>query len=327
MLSGIEKKISAIETNKLHTLRGGAIASDSIALPFSSTTISFTTFKILLQASLCTFNVLCWYLPLRSDNFTSNDGLLSLANCFAGGIFVMLAMGHLIPEAIQVFTNLLPSGESASGVDYALQYTIVGFLGMLFIEKIAFDAEAIKSETNSDSMGTQAKTVAPSNSLWARLPVVKLNSAVVLCLAMSFHSFFEAAALGLAPDKISALLMASSIGLHQPAESLALLVAFVKQLEPKGSMTKKDIVWILSLFSCVGLVGVCAGVMIKSAAQGSMLEAAVLAVTAGTFLYVGATEIVSEEFEDAPWMTKVKRFLSYLVGIGVIKAMALISHE
>ena len=137
---------------------------------------------------------------------------------FAGGIFVMLAMGHLIPEAIQVFTNLLPSGESASGVDYALQYTIVGFLGMLFIEKIAFDAEAIKSETNSDSMGTQAKTVAPSNSLWARLPVVKLNSAVVLCLAMSFHSFFEAAALGLAPDKISALLMASSIGLHQVSD-------------------------------------------------------------------------------------------------------------
>ena len=51
----------------------------------------------------------------------------------------------------------------------------------------------------------------------------------------------------------------------------------------------------------------CAGVMIKSAAQGSMLEAAVLAVTAGTFLYVGATEIVSEEFEDAPWMTKVRK--------------------
>jgi zinc transporter ZupT len=70
------------------------------------------------------------------------------------------------------------------------------------------------------------------------------KSAIVLMMAMAVHSLFETMALGLANDKTSAILMATSIGLHQPAESIALLVAFLKT-----SMPRKDIMkWYVLIF-------------------------------------------------------------------------------
>jgi hypothetical protein len=82
--------------------------------------------------------------------------------------------------------------------------------------------------------------------------------------------------------------MHTYIGLHQPAESIALLVAFLKT-----SMPRKEIMGWLALFSCVGPLGVTTGVLISKIATPFM-DGIIVAITAGTFLYVGATEIVGE---------------------------------
>lgn len=92
-------------------------------------------------------------------------------------------------------------------------------------------------------------------------------------------------ALGLASDSAAAVMMATSIGLHQPAESIALLVSFLKT--PFSTAT---IVKCLAAYSLVGPLGVAAGVMIKRMAS-PMVDALVVAMTAGTFLYLGATEV------------------------------------
>ena len=99
-------------------------------------------------------------------------------------------------------------------------------------------------------------------------------------------------ALGIARDKTSATFMAASVALHQPAESLALLVAFLKSGMPTASIVK----W-LGLFSLVGPLGVCLGIYLSRVAT-PLVDAAVVAATAGTFMYVGMTEVVGEEFEE-----------------------------
>ena len=228
--------------------------------------------KAVLQILLTLLNIFCWIMPLRSKNFTQNIELLSLANCFAGGIFLMLSFGHLIPEAISLMNSV---GKSPAD---ALRFALLGFLIMFFIEKIAFDHGTENSTEKANVLNeVEGKTVSKKS--------FGLNSAMILCLAMSFHSFFEAAALGLATDFSSAIMMAASIGLHQPAESVALLVAFLKT-----DTSEKGIYTCLLAFSCVALLGVAAGIIISVGAS-TQIEAAVVAITAGTFIYVGAAEV------------------------------------
>lgn len=224
--------------------------------------LSFPAIKAGLQVLLSIFNVICWILPLQSKHFTQNSEWLSLANTFAGGIFLMLSFGHLIPEAMSVMAS---TGKRPTlGLDFA----IAGFLMMFFIEKVAFnhDPNAVVANGTGERKG--------------------LNSAMLLCLAMTFHSFFESAALGIATDISSAVMMATSIALHQPAESIALLVAFLKT-----DMSATNIIVWLTCFSLVGIVGAAAGIFVSSVAN-PYTEAVVLSVTAGTFIYVGATEVL-----------------------------------
>lgn len=184
----------------------------------------------------------------------------------------MLSFGHLIPEAISFMSSI---GKAPAD---ALRFALIGFLMMFFIEKVAFNHEEMKPEQTEKQDGKEKVNSLSKKSF-------ELNSAMVLCLAMSFHSFFEAAALGLATDFSSAFMMAASIGLHQPAESIALLIAFLKT-----DTSERGILVCLTAFSCVALLGVAAGILI-SAVANPYLEAIVVAITAGTFIYVGATEV------------------------------------
>lgn len=305
--------ISKSAVTSLASCRGGFTSTEQVqnALPLP-------VIKLLLQLSLTTLNVVSWYLPLRYPVLTENASILGLANCFTGGLFLMLGFGHLIPEAAHIFTkmssssSILPSGNwiGESALKKTAGYTISGFLLMLFIDKIFFDTHGNEGEEkNTQLTGNNVKLSA--------LPV---NSAVVLCAAMSIHSFFEAAAIGVALDFTSALLIAAGIGLHQPAESIALLVAFLKQSKPsnKGDisyMSRETIIRYLCAFSCVGMIGVSTGILVQNIVGGSELEGAIIALTAGTFLFVSMTEIAGEEFSDLCSRERYQRFGAYIGGL------------
>ena len=146
------------------------------------------------------------------------------------------------------------------------------------------------------------------------------RSALILLAAMSFHSFFEAMALGVASDLQGSVLMATSIGLHQPAESMALLVAFLKTNMPNSSIMR----W-LGLFSLIAPVGLVTGMYVSSMSS-PWLEGCIIAATAGTFLYVGATEVVNEEFEVTEGSEKFLKFASFVGGIVSILAISKFSE-
>jgi len=198
----------------------------------------------------------------------------------------MLSFAHLLPEAIATLSN----GVTGSGTR-AMMYCLVGYMAMFFIEKVAFATHDEASQCSTQSTGTNgaiqnAATDSHHQEKHNQIEASnKQKAAIVLCCAMSVHSFFEAAALGLAGDATSALMMSACIALHQPAESVALLVAFLKAEMP----TQRTILWLMS-FSLVSIVGVSAGLLVNKLASGD-LEAVVTAITAGTFIYVGATEV------------------------------------
>ena len=257
--------------------------------------LPLNVWKVIFQAFLTALNVFCWLIPLRSKKMSENKLALSLANAFSGGVFLTLAFGHLIPECTHGF----------QGYNEVTPYMLVlgGYLLIFFVEKVMFDAHEIlhaaehEDEHNHASNGHSHAAPAPIGG----------RSAVILLGALAVHSILEMMALGLADSYGDCAILTLSISLHQPAESIALLVAFLK-----SGMSKGDIIRFLSVFSCMGPIGVAIGMAVNEFAA-PIVDSIMLAIVAGTFVYVGATEVIPEEFEDQS--NKWKKFAALMSGI------------
>lgn len=201
--------------------------------------------KIGLQLAVTLLNCLCWYIPLKTQNFHQESSLLGYGNAFAGGIFLMLSLGHMIPHAIE---SLESQGVKSISAFYL---SLVGYSLILFIEKIAFNThELLHNDTNESNA---VESVNQTNNKVSGGSMSD-KSAIVLVLALSLHSLFEALALGLAADTTATTLLSASIALHQPAESLSLLIAFLRT-----SLPTSDVIKWLSFYSFVGPLGVILG--------------------------------------------------------------------
>lgn len=153
--------------DSLLLLRGGS------SLLTSNTLSSFSniaTLKLFLQLLITVLNVACWWIPLHSRSIQQDSKLLGYGNTFAGGIFLVLSLGHMIPHAIETLANQrLP-------IELPFYVALVGFILILFIEKIAFiNPEAFKDnnhsvESNSSGRGSMSN-----------------KSAIILVLALSLH--------------------------------------------------------------------------------------------------------------------------------------------
>jgi len=293
---------------------GAAETMAAVATPYN---IPLNVWKIIFQAMLTTINVVCWLVPLRSKKISENKLGLSLANAFSGGVFLSLAFGHLIPECVHGF-----HATGGSELNEALPYMIVlgGYLLIFFVEKVAFDAHEIMHDmqegghSHKHNDGGRMKEGATENGVVAKQESgFTGRSAVILLAALAVHSILEMTALGLADTFGDSALLSLSIALHQPAESIALLVAFLK-----SGMPKPQIVKFLSIFSCMGPIGVAIGMAVNNFAS-PVVDATMLAIVAGTFVYVGATEVIPEEWEDSEH--KWKKFFALIGGICSIFAI------
>jgi zinc transporter 1/2/3 len=332
--------------------RGGHTAplSDSSAAA-SSISVSTATpygiplhlWKVIFQALLTAINVACWLIPLKSKKISDNKLGLSLANAFSGGVFLSLAFGHLIPECVGGFAETAGGSASLSRLPAETPYLLVlgGYLLIFFVEKVAFDAHEILHEMEEGGGGgataaghghqhPPSPRMANGGAVAAKRGIVSHvdsparsvsssgdtaaqssgRSAVILLGALAVHSVLEMTALGLSNSFGDCALLTLSIALHQPAESIALLVAFLK-----SGMPRSQIVQYLSIFSCMGPIGVGLGMAVNEYAS-PVVDSVMLAVVAGTFVYVGATEVIPEEWEDSAH--KWPKFVALMSGIACI---------
>eukprot|EP00586_Coscinodiscus_wailesii_P016120 CAMPEP_0172512012 /NCGR_PEP_ID=MMETSP1066-20121228/240972_1 /TAXON_ID=671091 /ORGANISM="Coscinodiscus wailesii, Strain CCMP2513" /LENGTH=399 /DNA_ID=CAMNT_0013291623 /DNA_START=267 /DNA_END=1463 /DNA_ORIENTATION=- len=261
----------------------GATTSGLSTTPYD---VPLYAWKIIFQFFLTSINVICWLVPLKSKRISENKLALSIANAFSGGVFLTLAFGHLLPECVHGF----------HGYNEALPYMVVlgGYLLIFFVEKVAFDTHALlEAGHGHHDHGHEDKNGVVDNVDGGQEGGVSSGrSAVILLGALAVHSVLEMTALGLANTFGDSALLSLSIALHQPAESIALLVAFLK-----SNMSHSQIITYLSIFSTMGPVGVAIGMAVKNFAA-PIVDAVMLAVVAGTFIYVGATEVIPEEWED-----------------------------
>lgn len=127
----------------------------------------------------------------------------------------------------------------------------------------------------------------------------------LLLAALSFHGLFEGIALGLQKNAKSSFSLLVAILAHKWAEALTLGLSFAKTQTEKPTFFK-----MISLFSIFTPIGIGLGMILTS--FPNWVTCSFMSLSVGTFIYIGAAEIIVEEFSITRY--KWQKFCFFLIG-------------
>ena len=135
----------------------------------------------------------------------------------------------------------------------------------------------------------------------------------VLMIALSVHSVFEGLALGISDQESDVLNMALAILIHKGAASSSLGISLVKTFPDDFKLCR----WLVFTFSCATPLGVILGIIL--AGQGTIYGIIFSSLAAGTFVYIGCSEVVVEEFSMEG--LRFVKLLFFLLGATIITCL------
>ena len=298
-------------------------------------------YKVGTAIILFFFTFIFAYLPFFISSFKTNKLLASLANCFAGGIFLCAGLLHIIPEAQESWekaTAVKPTpkelthgshedGEAFPWIGFAIMSS---FSVILLVDRVLLPGHHHPHEEHAhphnDPQGIQKKLLDKGIEQKVHHSIDDQNdhSAIevdhqtkdapnigpyMLVAAMGFHAFFEGLALGLLNDFSGFFGFLAAIMFHKWAEAAAIGLSFLL-----GNMKKMPTLISLTIFSLLTPMGVAAGIFFSDA--DDKIKAIMMAVSAGTFLYISIAEILSEEFTSQH--KSGFKYLAFLIGMGLM---------
>lgn len=85
-------------------------------------------------------------IPVKSKSFRESPKILGVANAFSGGVFLAIALIHIVPEQMEKYNGLAAKGAIGHGLgEFPLPFLLVvaGYTFILIIDKVLFDAHDI----------------------------------------------------------------------------------------------------------------------------------------------------------------------------------------
>jgi zinc transporter 1/2/3 len=273
------------------------------------------------------------YLPFLIKSFKTNKTLVSLANCLAGGIFLCAGLLHIIPEAQESWEKATKEvkaaypdlrhddhddhGEPFPTIPFAI---MVSFSLLLLFDRVilpghhSHEAPSLKSSmgpTTQIGSDIEGDLVDPLNDSHQNQDHEHGQSIgpYMLVAAMGFHAFFEGLALGLMNDFSGFLGFFAAIIFHKWAEAAAIGISF---LTTNIKLTPTLIS--LGIFSALTPLGVATGIIFSKADE--KIKAILMAVSAGTFLYIAIAEILAEEFNSK--VNAIKKYVAFSMGMALM---------
>ena len=129
-------------------------------------------------------------------------------------------------------------------------------------------------------------------------------------IALSVHSFFEGFALGLAREFATAFSIFLAILIHKGIAGMSLGISLVRTFPDDLALCK----WLVFSFAISSPIGIALGMALAN--TDDIIEVIFSSLAAGTFVYIGCSEVVVNEF-SVPGLRVVK-LLAYLVGALII---------
>ncbi|KAM4707301.1 zinc transporter ZIP3 [Discoglossus pictus] len=247
--------------------------------------------------------------------------LLTLCNCFAGGVFLGTCFNALLPAVRAKFEEVLALGSFDTDYPLAETVMIVGFFLTLFLEQVILTFRKkkpsfINLETfNAGSdVGSDSEYESPfissdnGNNIYESrhshhshgLNVKELTKSsplrlFTLVFALSAHSVFEGLAVGLQEDANKLLSLFIGVAIHETLAAMAVGVSMAKAELVLKDAAKMGL--LLSLMIPIG-IGIGMGIERVQTMASSVASAVLQGIAGGTFLFVTFFEILVMEFED-----------------------------
>jgi len=130
--------------------------------------------------------------------------------------------------------------------------------------------------------------------------------AYVLVMALSVHSFFEAAALGSSTDFSGAISLWVAISAHKVLSSFALGSSLLR-----ADVSRRTLLKLLACFCATTVIGIVLGYLLTEGTQAStadFISGCANAFAAGTFFYIGLCDILPKELSTvaSTWVVFAK---------------------
>lgn len=85
-------------------------------------------------------------IPVKIKSFRESPKILGVANAFSGGVFLAIALMHIMPEQTESYSDLAEAGtisKSLGSFPLPFLLMVLGYTFILIIDKVLFDAHDI----------------------------------------------------------------------------------------------------------------------------------------------------------------------------------------
>ena len=238
--------------------------------------------------------------PLRAKN--PKPDRYPMGEAFASGVFLALALTMMLPASFQLFGRALPNVNEP----IASLIAIAAMLALLGV------SHAIR-HLDEDIHAEQADPSAPPRPL---IPIL-------MTVMIAIPSFFMGAALGVSETQ-QAVLLLIAILLHKSSAAFALALKLTD-----SSLSTTGVRVVFGLFVLATPAGIFFGSLLggRMGAESLLIaRASVLAMAAGTFLFMG----LLNELEGTPMIKRCRHwrgFAAMLAGLGITICARLLIGE
>ncbi|RQM13555.1 hypothetical protein DD237_007929 [Peronospora effusa] len=274
-----------------------------------------TLFKLVSIVCIWVVGLLGGLIPILLAVKHTNSPLLSILNAFSGGVFLAGGFFHLLHSAIKNPALCKWSTENDGRYDfpYAEMFSTLGFLSLLLLEQAA-QTQINPSKDSTINKYIPAKSEDHEEELYGvmesddtyledveneGLSNVRyshsghshfggsLAVAMVLFLALSFHSVLEGLGIGAQTETAWGVFMA--IIMHKGLAAFALSSGLVQ-----SAMSMTHVMLYMVVFSFMSIIGIVVGWIIAAdESEDSAAAGICVALASGTFIYVAVMESIA----------------------------------
>eukprot|EP00297_Palpitomonas_bilix_P024154 CAMPEP_0113914472 /NCGR_PEP_ID=MMETSP0780_2-20120614/30378_1 /TAXON_ID=652834 /ORGANISM="Palpitomonas bilix" /LENGTH=483 /DNA_ID=CAMNT_0000912299 /DNA_START=125 /DNA_END=1572 /DNA_ORIENTATION=- /assembly_acc=CAM_ASM_000599 len=220
-----------------------------------------------------------------SEEGGDGPGWLRFANAFSGGVFLSAAFCHLLPEVAE--------WKCCGGLSIGLTVSGIGFFLLLALDSLSHSFSlgggGGAGHSHSHGIGFSGSNSSGSSGMMRK---------VMLLLVLCFHSVLAGMAMGVQTSKVKVVSIFVAIIAHKWVEAFAAGVQLVRSNSTVAGAVKGALA-----FSVMTPFGIATGALVFGGNGGgghgseSNFTLVLEALSAGTFLYIGAIESLLREFE------------------------------